>query len=426
MLRSLASLFVVLALAPAAPAGLHYSGENWAELPSQWRGYLIDQRSLRALALPAVPGAPPLPLRESYRTDRNKLLALTRPLSADEAADLGALLDRLGEFDKAVAVLRAGLRTAPDHFRCASNLGTACQLSGDADQAVAALELAARLAPPRWKRAEELQLKLVRQRKAERRGTAGLDDLFGVTYSGEATLPAGLPGDAVSAAQTLGLWLPADGRLLGQLGELARATGDAATAAAILDGCVTEFGMGDPLLRQRRQAYRADADKKAAAPPTRDSAAHSGHDAASVVRFKSPRPLVRDISRFALPPIRPDGINTLPWFVLSETTLEKPFRVTTHPHLKKLDNTRVSMLGFLQPTGEGLEQQAVLLIEYPVGCWFCEIPEPTGIVLVEAPEGKLIRLTRELVRVEGRLRLNTKDPEEFLYTIADAKIGPPD
>ena len=41
-----------------------------------------------------------------------------------------------------------------------------------------------------------------------------------------------------------------------------------------------------------------------------------------------------------------------------------------------------------------------LLIEYPVGCWYCEMPEITGIVFVELPADRTVRLTRNPVKVE--------------------------
>ena len=46
------------------------------------------------------------------------------------------------------------------------------------------------------------------------------------------------------------------------------------------------------------------------------------------------------------------------------------------------------------PTGEELEMSSFMLIEYPVGCWYCEMPEVTGIVLVELPAGKSATFTR--------------------------------
>lgn len=414
---------------PSVSAGLHYSGEQWADLPAQWRGFLLDQRALRALAIPPGPNMPVSSLRETYQTDRERLEKLKRERTSDETADLGALLIRFGEFDKAMTLLRDATRKYPDHFRCAANLGTACQLAGDIPQAISALEIAVALAPPKWKKYEQLHLKLVRQRRGEERTTGGLDDLFGVVFSDVGKPNKELPTDAISLTQMLALWLPADGRLVWQLGELSHATGDLANAAAMLEGAVTEFGLNDALLRQRRVAYRQQAEqsvKNPAAGKADHQSAHEAHGSGGPIRFKSQRPLVRQPNALKLPAINPTGLNHLPWPVLAETAMDRPFRVTFHDHLKQLDGKRVVITGFLQPTGDSIDQIAVLLIEYPVGCWFCEVPEPTGIVLVEPPADKTIRLTKEAVRVEGKLKLNSKDPEEFLYTVIDAKVGPPD
>src|SRR5439155_25056067 len=97
-----------------------------------------------------------------------------------------------------------------------------------------------------------------------------LDELFGVRYVGERGQDeAGevaeaekkkLPAKAVAVAQQVALWLPAAGRLLWQLGELANAHGDMRTAAAILDGCVQQFGMASDRLRDHRRRLRDAAD----------------------------------------------------------------------------------------------------------------------------------------------------------------------
>ena len=47
----------------------------------------------------------------------------------------------------------------------------------------------------------------------------------------------------------------------------------------------------------------------------------------------------------------------------------------------------------------------------------------TGIVYVELPAGQTARYQRGLVRIVGRLSLNTGDPEDFLYTVKDARVG---
>ena len=47
--RCLAALVLALTTAVSARAGLYYSGEAIAELPAQWRGFLLDQRALRQI-----------------------------------------------------------------------------------------------------------------------------------------------------------------------------------------------------------------------------------------------------------------------------------------------------------------------------------------------------------------------------------------
>ena len=78
--------------------------------------------------------------------------------------------------------------------------------------------------------------------------------------------------------------------------------------------------------------------------------------------------------------------------------------------------------GLPQPLGEDQEMTSFLLIEYPVGCWYCEMPEVTGIVFVELSPGKTASFTRGLVKVVGELSLNANDPESFLYAIRKAKV----
>lgn len=431
----IASVIIALIAAEPATAGLYYSGEPMAEFPTQWRGFLLDQRALRTLSAPAsVPNA----LRDSYIGERDRLarLAKERQLTADELADLGALQLRLGKYAEALAILRSAHAAHPNHFRIAANLGTAWQHDGDLDQAAAALRQAVHLAPPKDRKLEELHLKLLTLRRGQPRTAQKLDELFDARYVGkdgqfapgsiaEAEL-AKLPADAVALTQQLALALPADGRLLWQLAELANAYGDVRTAAAILDGCVSEFGIADPELRRHRSALRFAADELAKANPVGRGDAQTTHEQHAGVSFRSPRPLMRKFDVAKLPPVRPDGLNPLPWPILALTTLDRNSRPTFHKHLRELDGKRVSAAGYLQPIGDELESGMFLLLEYPIGCWFCEVPEPTGIVLLELPEGKTATLTRNLVKVTGRLALNATDPENFLHTIRDAVIAPPD
>jgi tetratricopeptide (TPR) repeat protein len=411
------ALLLVLLLTPRCLAGLHYSGETFAELPCQWRGLLIDQRALRQAG---VKGASPL--RTRYEQDAARLEKKAKR-SPDEAADLGALYLRLGNADRAVEILRLAQAASPKHFRLAANLGTAWHLQGRLSQATAALDQAVRLAPKALAPAERLHLALVRSRAREKPNAQSLDDLAGVKFVG----PSGryepgrldpaqrklLTPEVVGRLQLLALWLPGDARLLWQLAEVAAAGGDVATAAAIMDGCVTEFGLRDPDLLAHRKLLRAAAD---------DLGSKKEHDKhAALFVAKSSHGLVRRAA--PLPPVDPKGLNPLSWEVVGETTIDRKAVPTFARRLRDLDGLRVEMRGYMQPLGEGGEGVAFLLIEYPVGCWYCEMPGLAHTVLVELPDDETVRFRRERVRVRGKLVLNRRDPENFLYTLRDAEVA---
>src|SRR5262245_48548216 len=332
--RAAAALRTVVLLASLAAAtahgGLYYSGETPAELPSQWRGFLLDHRAPRLVGVAPAPGAPLHVLREQYEDAAARLeaAATKRSLTADEAADLGALHVRLGRPVKAVEVLRRALRDHSDHFYLAANLGTAWQAQGDLDEAARALQQAVRLAPARWKPFEEAHLKLVRLRQKEPKGAATLDDLFGVTFVGSSGKPEPgkidpdsrkkLPADNVAMVQQLALWLPADARLLWQLGELANAHGDVRTAAAILEGVVSEFAFTTAEVRERRKVYRAAADEIVRLPDA-EHAKYRGD-----VVFRSNPPITRQFDAASQPEIRPAGVNLLPCPVLADGAASNP------------------------------------------------------------------------------------------------------
>ena len=400
-----------------ASAGLHSSLEPTNPLPAKWRGFLPDQRTLRTIAVDpgAKIGTPPSPLRESYADLVLTLDAASkgRILTAKDAADLGAAYVRLGQAEKAIGILRAARRQHPDDFKLAANLGTAFQLSGDLASAQAALEEAVRLAPEAAKRVEQFHSKLVSQRLKEGRTPADKwDDLFGADADYDAKK---VPADAAAIVQQLALWLPADGRLLWQLAEIANATGDVRTAANILDGCVAEFGMASPNLRARRTKYRAVADKLA------NDEQHATH--AGTLVFKSSRPLGATFDAGKLPPIRADRANPLPWGAIREVTVGKGFKPTFLKHVDSLDGKTVTITGYPAPAGDGADG-SFLLTEYPIGCWFCESPDASSIVRIElAPGGDATTIPRGSIKLTGTLKLNRTDPERFLYSIEKAKLA---
>ena len=105
--------------------------------------------------------------------------------------------------------------------------------------------------------------------------------------------------------------------------------------------------------------------------------------------------------------------------LLADTVVERGFH-PTFARYARLDGKR-SLTGFIQPLNEDLDLHEFMLIEYPIGCWYCEMPELNSIVFVELPEGKTFTNTKTLVKVTGTLKLNKTDPENFLYTLEGAK-----
>jgi tetratricopeptide (TPR) repeat protein len=429
--NALPVLLLLFATAAESRAGLYYSAEQFASLPSQWRGFLLDHRSLRNIGIKPKVESEASTLRTRYRQEAQKLQARAdkEKLGADDLADLGALYVRLGEFDRAIEVLRTGQRAHPNHFAIAANLGTAWQLLGDLRQAASALEESVRLAPGKAMSFEEAHLKLVRARQ---RGKPGeLDDLFGIHYASDknayepgklaVTEMKKLPAKAVAVAQQLALWLPADGPLLWQLAELANAHGDLRNGAAMMEGCVVQFGMQDPTLRKRRHILRDAVDNQPA--PKIGANEEHGEQHMGSLAFRSRRPLISKLDTAPLAAIDAKGTNLVPWELFGETVRAKPFKLTFPRYLRELDGKQISMSGFMYPLREDPEMNAFLFIEAPVGCWYCEMPDSTGILYVELPVGQTARLQRGMVRIVGRLQLNAGDPEDFLYAVKEARVG---
>jgi tetratricopeptide (TPR) repeat protein len=425
-IRGIVAVVPFLLFCSAAEAGLYFSGEQLAELPSQWRGFLKDQKTLRAIAIKPAPGRPASPARERYVNAAAKLEATAkqRRLSGDEKADLGAIYVRLGEPNKAVSLLREAQREHPKHFAIAANLGTALQLVGDLKQASFALQEAVALAPEKQRKAEQLHLKLVRLR-LQKKGLAELEELLGVRWIANdgAYVPGQLmtsereklPSDCIALLQQLALWLPADGPVLWQLAELANMHSDFSTAAGMMEGCITQFGMQSKELTRKRQLTQEAVEARA------EKGEHDNKS--NTFEPRSKQPLLARLDAPPLPPINPTGMNVLPWSVISETIVDRKFKPSFAQHLKELDGKQVSLTGFIQPLDAEQDLTMFMFIENPVGCWYCEMPEPTEIVFVELPTGRTTPYTNVMVRVTGRLMLNTNDPEEFLYTIRDAKVA---
>src|SRR5439155_12326193 len=119
------------------------------------------------------------------------------------------------------------------------------------------------------------------------------------------------------------------------------------------------------------------------------------------LKMRSPRPLAKKLDAAMLPAIRPDGVNALPWLVLGETTIGRGFKPSFSKYLDDLDGKRVALTGFMYPLSPDVSDlTSFMLVEHPIGCWFCEPPDPTGIIFVALAKGQSTSLKKGLVKVE--------------------------
>ncbi len=421
-----------------AHATIHYSGEKYAELPSSWKGFLADHRMMRVVSIPASPKTPPSLQRLEYQTAVDRLLAekKQRPLKPLELADLGALLLRLGQLDAAIDILRPAAAQYPHDFALQANLGSAWHMAGNWADAAEHLRQAVKLAPAELKSLESLHLKLVLFRLRQT-SPNDLDSLFDVKFKtkdgqhrlGRVTQEERekLPKDMVSITQRLALSFPNDAKLLWQLGEQSALFGDLASASMLFDLCVGEYAMADTNLRKSRQAILAALEGISPIPQTKAQEAHLGHGSGARLEFRSRKPLIQqpfDVKKLASGSA--DQPSLLAWPILAETATDpRRFKPTFHPYLQKLEDKQVTLTGFLHPLTDDLDCTSFLLVEYPIGCWYCTAPDLTGIVFITMKPGSTARFTRDVITVVGNWKLNGSDPEEFLFSIVDASVQVP-
>ncbi|MEM9996659.1 MAG: DUF3299 domain-containing protein [Bacteroidota bacterium] len=103
----------------------------------------------------------------------------------------------------------------------------------------------------------------------------------------------------------------------------------------------------------------------------------------------------------------PDGIQWNPMFP---------------PDVEELDETEVSMTGYMIPLGYEEKQTLFLLSAFPGhGCFFHMPGGPESIIEVRATRG--VAFSYDTITVEGRLQLLRDDPYGLLYRLVDAEYS---
>jgi len=121
------------------------------------------------------------------------------------------------------------------------------------------------------------------------------------------------------------------------------------------------------------------------------------------------------------------GENALSFEDLIATKLgRRPPPVFTS-RLHGLDGKTVRIRGFMAPYDSLNDLRTFMLMESPVGCYFCVPPSPKEVMLVRVKTDKIQDFVEPAIEVEGTLSIWTEDKTDeahkmFLFLINDARI----
>lgn len=175
-------------------------------------------------------------------------------------------------------------------------------------------------------------------------------------------------------------------------------------------------------------AQRVSSPASPKEPPATTTATPPGEHNPHAEKSQQQPPVVKRRTIDPKQPLPADGAGRVrvEWDVLASTKVDEDFKPTFLKNLREAHGKTISMSGFMSPLDEAGKVSVFLLLEFPLGCFYCQTPDPTGIVVVELAEGRQVPVSYNLVRVTGKLTLNSDDPEDFLYIISDAELSQAD
>jgi hypothetical protein len=119
---------------------------------------------------------------------------------------------------------------------------------------------------------------------------------------------------------------------------------------------------------------------------------------------------------------------TLTFKMLAGATYSDDKPAVYPEELKKLEGKQVVLTGFVSPFDDPANMKKFMLTQSAVGCFFCNPPEPNGVMLVRLPKNsKPLNWDSATLAMQGTLHLNHKsaqdpDGDGFLFTMDDAKV----
>ena len=118
----------------------------------------------------------------------------------------------------------------------------------------------------------------------------------------------------------------------------------------------------------------------------------------------------------------PAPAGTIPWTLLLSTQTvqkaDKKFGPSFPPDVRKLNNQKVKLYGFMMPLDQSKQQKRFLLSAYPPHCSFCLTGGPES--LVEVIADKPVDFTFEPLILSGRMAVLENDV--VYYRLSNAAV----
>ncbi|MCU0445726.1 MAG: DUF3299 domain-containing protein [Microscillaceae bacterium] len=148
---------------------------------------------------------------------------------------------------------------------------------------------------------------------------------------------------------------------------------------------------------------------------------------------KSNPPIAKQDTLYDLADNETDSLNFLVevpiksalWDTLMDITYQQKSEYGYKPQFKakhqRLNAQKIEIQGYMYPLEEGDKQTFFMLSRNPVSsCFFCGGAGPETVIEVNSPKG--IKMSQKPIKLRGRLKLNTSEPERLFFILNEAEV----
>ena len=113
----------------------------------------------------------------------------------------------------------------------------------------------------------------------------------------------------------------------------------------------------------------------------------------------------------------------LEWRLMRETTGSLRSGGTFSEELLARDGDVVNLIGFMVPQEQFRDVTEFLLLPIPLECYFCSMPPPRDVMLVQMAEGESTSIYLEPVILNGLITVNQGPDQKFFYKMTEVTLG---